>query len=160
MPQPIASRVVTDACHVTYQTLLSSVAQFASWFIKVRKMADDFNNASRFYRFTIPTHRRGPHLFHDTGVQNQFSQYSQLIATAFYAACFSRAKFRGAHRWKQLNRNRWPDWSENQHKRDHQERFVSHHFWNVRAFVIWIVWASGLNFGSNFRVKTDANIGL
>ena len=80
-------------------------------------MADDFNNASRFYRFTIPTHRRGPHLFHDTGVQNQFSQYSQLIATAFYAACFSRAKFRGAQRWKQLNRNRWPDWSENQHKR-------------------------------------------
>ena len=37
MPQPIASRVVTDACHVTYQTLLSwlnlpcGLLKFGKW---------------------------------------------------------------------------------------------------------------------------------
>ena len=58
----------------------NNLAKFASWFIKVRKMADDFNNAFRFYRFTIPSPqldspvpRSRPYLFHGTSVRNQFS---------------------------------------------------------------------------------------
>ena len=44
---------------------------------KFEKMADDFNNASRFHRFTIPPPQLdspGPYLFHGASEQNQFSQ--------------------------------------------------------------------------------------
>ena len=42
-------------------------------------------------------------------------------------------------------------YSENPHTRGHQKRFVYRHFWNVCAFVMWILWVSGLNFGLNFH---------
>ena len=52
-------------------------------------MSDDFNSASRFYRFTIPPPqldspipRPGPYLFHGAGVQNQ-NQISLRVAVPF-----------------------------------------------------------------------------
>ena len=120
-------------------------------------MAEDFNSASRFYRFTIPplqldspVPRPGPYLFHGAGVHNQFCLYSQsfwIDRIAIFRrilliwrdikciVCKSHLLLRidiAKISTREVIKN---DLSP---------------AWNVRTFVIWIVWVSRLNSWSNF----------
>ena len=120
-------------------------------------MADDLNDASRFYRFILPppqldspVPRPGPYLFHGAGVQNQFSQYSQSVWID-RIAIFRRILLV----WRDIKCILGKNClllridiakisTREVIKND------SSPAWNVRTFVIWIVWVSRLNSGSNF----------
>ena len=133
------------------------VTQFASWFIEVQKIADDLNDASHFYRFILPppqldspVPRPRPYLFHGAGVQNQFSQYSQSVWID-RIAIFRRILLV----WRDIKCILGKNClllridiakisTREVIKNDLSPA------WNVRTFVIWIVWVSRLNSGSNF----------
>ena len=137
MPQPIASRLVTDAYQILWQCYLPDariMAQFASWFIKVQ--TDDFNDASRFYRFTIPPPKLdspvpqpGPYLFHCAGVKNQFNQsplhfMPRVSPVPRSEACSSKSSASSSNEDKlqpgsSSNGNWYPNWS------DAETRFLS-----------------------------------
>ena len=134
-----ANRIARSDWHVP-----NNLAKFASWFIKVRKMADDFNNAFRFYRFTIPSPqldspvpRPRPYLFHGSSVRNQFSQSVWIdritifprIRLVWRDFLYKNCLFLRIHIAKISTRE--------------VIKIDSSPAWNVRTFVIWIVLVSG-----------------
>ena len=94
IPQPIASRVVTDACQNNLAKLFSRRSPRGSFETKpcmLVNMADELQNTSQFFRrFTIPPDpldtqipRPGPYLFHSIGMQNQFPHYGQAAVPPY-----------------------------------------------------------------------------
>ena len=148
-PSYATTKLLNFALHKLYYIVYkrwrvpNTLAKFASWFIKVRKMADDFNNAFRFYRFTIPSPqldspvpRPRPYLFHGSSVRNQFSQSVWIdricmfrrILLVWRDFLYKNCLFLRIHIAKISTREVI--------KND------SSPAWNVRTFVIWIVWVS------------------
>ena len=117
MPQPIASRVVTDACQITWQYNSQTLA---SWLSLRTKMAD------QFFRFTIPPALLespipwpGPYLFPGTAVQNQFPHYSpspivplQFTNASPSTSTVSSSESSPKEQQNEQNRNRCPNWSD------------------------------------------------
>ena len=94
IPQPIASRVLTDACQNNLAKLFSRRSPRGSFETKpcmLVNMADELQNTSQFFRrFTVPPDpldaqipRPGPYLFHSVGMQNQFPHYGQAAVLPY-----------------------------------------------------------------------------